>query len=689
MRTPEDKSREGLARKDALYEELERRSQVMDAILSSTPDHLYLYDLAGRYIYASVAGAKALGMQPSEMIGKTWRELGLPAEIMEPFEAKVKTISATGESVTGETQFPTVEGVRDYEYILTPVFDSAGGIASVLATVRDITEQKRAEMEHEHATRQAEMERALLEAVVNYTPAGILVARGSDLTVQMVNPAYQAMYPGIEILGRTMADIWPAAYLSAAHVITRVLETGEPYKGLDDKFILKRSPDGPMETGYFTWTLTRVRLPDEDAWGLLSTAMETTERIRAMEEQERLLEQLQDSNEKLQAKSEEIQEKNAELRVHNEALTVAYRNTAEARTEAWKRAAQLTAVIDNMVDGVFVCDAEGRMTLVNDAGLRLLGLERIEDAQQALIGAPELLRIRHLDGQPIPPAELAMSRALNGYTVMQQECLVYNALRQRDIYIRISASSIRNHNGEILGAVAVARDVTEAIELDKMKDSFIAVAAHELKTPVAIMKGYSQALLRPRKGVSSRQYEMLEAIDRGSNRINAIVQDLLDISQLHIGRLKLTTEVIDLSALVAQTAERMSRTTDKHCIRFQSPGSVTIKGDSGRVEQVLVNFIDNAIKFSPTGGDIDLTVAVQGREAIVTVRDHGVGIPKEKQSRIFQRFYRAHDGTPYDYGGMGVGLYISKEIVERHRGRIWFESEDGKGSTFFFGLPLP
>jgi signal transduction histidine kinase len=181
---------------------------------------------------------------------------------------------------------------------------------------------------------------------------------------------------------------------------------------------------------------------------------------------------------------------------------------------------------------------------------------------------------------------------------------------------------------------------------------------------------------------------MLEAINRGSDRIDRIVGDLLEISLLHAGPLKLETERINLAELIEQVADRMALLTIKHNIRLVKAEPIVVQGDRDRIEQVLMNLIDNAIKYSPKGGEIDLAVSVRDREAVVSVADSGVGIPREKQTNVFQRFYSAHTSTPYDYGGMGVGLYISKEIIARHGGRMWFDSEEGKGSTFYFSLPL-
>lgn len=265
----------------------------------------------------------------------------------------------------------------------------------------------------------------------------------------------------------------------------------------------------------------------------------------------------------------------------------------------------------------------------------------------------------------------------------------------RELEIEWWDKTLKDTIGRTIGVLSIGLDVTERIlahkqieEMNRMKDQFITVAAHELKTPVTIMKGYAQTLLRSGKEVPPQMRKVLEAIDRGANRIDGIVGDLLDITQLLAGRLDLIKESIDLPAFVEQVIDRVALTVSKHQIRLLKAEPVVIQGDRERLEQVLVNLCDNAVRYSPAGGNVDLEVTLQDHEVMVSVRDFGIGIPKENQSHIFERFYRAHTGTPYDYGGMGVGLFISGEIVSRHGGRMWFESEEGKGSTFYFSLPV-
>jgi signal transduction histidine kinase len=177
-------------------------------------------------------------------------------------------------------------------------------------------------------------------------------------------------------------------------------------------------------------------------------------------------------------------------------------------------------------------------------------------------------------------------------------------------------------------------------------------------------------------------------LGRQSDRLARLVQDLLEVSRLEVDSLALRRQPIDLVALVADVMERMTGMADGHRLALTAAEPALVVGDADRIEQVLVNLLSNAIKFSPGGGEIEARVVIVGAEAVVSVRDEGVGIPAERQGQIFERFYRAHADTEHDYGGMGIGLYYSRELIARHGGRMWFESERGRGATFSFSLPL-
>lgn len=409
-----------------------------------------------------------------------------------------------------------------------------------------------------------------------------------------------------------------------------------------------------------------------------------------------LLKARDELEERVKERTEELTKANTELRAE-----ILERKRAQEERErilkeveqfaevAQRRAAELQGIIDNMVDAVFVSDSEGRIILANEAGRRLLGLPDLEDVRYFATKLVERMRLRHMDGRPVEFDKMVLVRALSGETVAGEDEIIYNPQTQKDIFVRSSAAPIRGEDGMIIGAVAVTRDVTELLELDKLKDQFIAVAAHELKTPVTGIKGYAQMLLRlKQEDISPKGKKALEAINRQTDRIGRIINELLDISSIQTGRLDLHISRFDLSELIGSVVERCKITTTKHRLLFHSPGPVYVNADRDRIDQVVSSLLDNAIRYSPQGGDIETKVQVLNSEVVVSIQDRGIGIPQGQQERIFQLFYRAHTGTPYDYGGMGVGLFIAREIVTRHNGKIWFKSAQGKGTTFTLTLPL-
>ena len=257
------------------------------------------------------------------------------------------------------------------------------------------------------------------------------------------------------------------------------------------------------------------------------------------------------------------------------------------------------------------------------------------------------------------------------------------------VWVLLSVSLVHDAFGRPLYFVSQVQDITERKRLERLRDEFLSTAAHELKTPVATIKGYVQLMRRwepEQRG--PKVVAALDVVNRQCDRINRLIQELLEVSRLQLGLLELHHEKFDLRKLVAEVLTEMQAAAPRHHLLLQRGRSVLVKADRDRIAQVLFNLLDNAVKFSPQGGDVETTVSVRNGEAVVSVEDHGVGIPRERQEHIFERFYRAHAGSLYDYGGMGVGLFISRELVTRHGGKMWFHSEQGKGSTFYFSLPL-
>jgi PAS domain S-box-containing protein len=387
--------------------------------------------------------------------------------------------------------------------------------------------------------------------------------------------------------------------------------------------------------------------------------------------------------EEAQARNEELQRLVEELRRQHTAVG-RERDRAQALARlAGEQAAQLTATIGAMTDGVWMCDATGRLIQVNDAGLRMFGL-REEDVAGATI---DVLANRVLCRSERP--HLGLRTALRGQTV-RQECDVDVEGVPANLIVELCATPILDGRGAITGAVAVVRDITRTKAMDRMKEDFLSVAAHELKTPVTALKGYAQLALKrigdlPEAGPARR---FLQTIDGQADRITGLVQKLLDVSRIHAGKLELQTSHFDLQALIEPIVDHMRFVSPEHMIEFTKGEPVVVVADMQRIEQVLFNLLDNAVKYSPNGGVIRLSVEVEEQRARVTVVDQGLGIPQEKLPHIFERWYQAHFDTHGDYGGMGLGLYICKEIVEQHGGYMWAHSYGQGGSNIGFALPL-
>jgi PAS domain S-box-containing protein len=352
------------------------------------------------------------------------------------------------------------------------------------------------------------------------------------------------------------------------------------------------------------------------------------------------------------------------------------------RSRLETRDRQLRAVLDSMVDAVFVCDRECGILDANAAAVALLGTGPAEGRPIPLAEYMRIANVRHPDGRPLRIEETGAARALRGETVNGYELLLRDS-HERDVFMSLSAAAVRDRDGAPAFAVVVMRDISEVKRFEGMREEFLSTAAHELKTPLAVVKAYAQLMHKRSQGDPSA----LAAITRQTDRLNRIVQQLLEISRFRVGSGELRRERFDLRRLAEEVALRLQESAGGRIVVEEGP-SAAVLADRERIGQVVTNLVENALRFSPQGGAVHASVERRDREAILSVRDHGVGIPSERQARVFERFYRAHAGTGQDYGGLGLGLDVSREIVARHGGRIWFQSEPGLGSTFSFSLPL-
>ena len=266
--------------------------------------------------------------------------------------------------------------------------------------------------------------------------------------------------------------------------------------------------------------------------------------------------------------------------------------------------------------------------------------------------------------------------------------------------ISLTVSPIVNKEGIIIGASKIARDISQRIEaenisklytehlqeLNKYKDEFMVMASHELKTPLTVILANLQLLQMLLKNDSNIHF--LNKTLKQVYKLNELISSLLDVSKIQTGKLILVTSEFDINFLIQEVADSLQQTAKEHKISFvnNSP-KVFINADRDRIEQVIINVLSNAIKYMPEPGEIRLQSSLSGKDFLLSVHDNGVGIPEKHLHDIFQRFYRV-GGVASSFAGSGIGLFISAEIVKAHNGKIWAESEEGKGSVFYISIPV-
>jgi two-component system phosphate regulon sensor histidine kinase PhoR len=382
-----------------------------------------------------------------------------------------------------------------------------------------------------------------------------------------------------------------------------------------------------------------------------------------------------------------------------------------ARAEAEARRALLQLVIDELPSGIYLVRGhDARLVLSNRAAAEVWGAPWLEGQAMEAFLATSGIRIFREDGRPLPLAEFATLQALHtGKAVRHQQAIIRHcdgtmlpvlvnavAINPQVLLWPLAGRGDENGSTAEPAALVVHQDVTALKEAERLKDEFIGIAAHELRTPIAALKGFVEMLItQTARGKGPRladwQEEAIADIDQATARLVELIDDLLDATRLQAGRLQIHPEPVDLAALAQRVATRLQVMTERHTISVHANSEyVVINADPRRIEQVISNLISNAIKYSPNGGNIDISVdtEMQTGMAMLRVHDQGIGIPAQQQAHIFGRFARADNARAFGIQGTGLGLYLSRELVERHGGRIWFESVEGQGSTFFVTLPL-
>lgn len=526
-----------------------------------------------------------------------------------------------------------------YRHPGLPTADDLHLIQLVTRTAVLAIEHKQAEEERERlltreqqALRQAEAEQQRLHSLFMEAPAVIAILRGPEHVYELANPLYmEAIGKGRDVLGKPAREALPELEGQGFFEhLDRVYASGESFGGREAVVKLDRTGDGTLEDVYFNFIYQPSRDETGKVDGILIHAVDVTELVRE-------------------------------------------RQRAE-ESETWFR-----TLADNMSQFAWMADASGSIFWYNQRWYEYTGttLEEMEGwAWQKALHPDHVARVVEKISRCFQSGELWEDtfplRGKNGE---------YRWFLSRAI-------PIRDESGKVIRWFGTNTDVTEQRLLGQQKDDFISIAGHELKTPVTSLKAYAQVLaLRFRKAGDMSSAELLGKMDDQLTKLAKLIGDLLDETKIEGGKLRLQVSEFDYGELMKDVVEEVQRTATHHTIVCEHAPAIMLTGDRERIGQVLTNLLTNAVKYSPQADRVVVGAALQDGEVITRVRDFGIGISKEKVEKVFDRFFRVEGGEQGTYPGLGLGLYITAELVRRHHGRIWVESEEGKGSTFAFALP--
>ncbi len=334
-----------------------------------------------------------------------------------------------------------------------------------------------------------------------------------------------------------------------------------------------------------------------------------------------------------------------------------------------------TAILGSMVEGVAVVNGSERLLFANQGFAEILNLKFPPKSGSALV---EIVRQTELIE--------AVRHVLHGESRVEAE-IVTGTLRQK--YFAATVASVRA--GDTLGAVVVLHDITELRRLERVRRDFVANVSHEFRTPLTAIQGFAETLLAGAIDDAQNRVRFLEIILEHARRLARLTEDLLRLSQMDSDRLELEIDEVSVSQIVDSClATAQHRALENGLtLSVNVPSNLpSVAGDRRRLAEVLQNLLDNARQYTLPGGEIVLSAEAHELEVIFTVSDTGIGIPRADQSRIFERFYRVDAARSREAGGTGLGLAIAKHLIEAQGGRIWVESEIGKGSHFHFSVPI-
>lgn len=510
-----------------------------------------------------------------------------------------------------------------FNTVFEPLRDLNGSITGMIVTGADVTDEVL-------NRKKIEENEQKLNSILQQAPVAMAILRGRDLVVDIVNDkALEIAGKNREqVINRAMFDIFPEMKgRGYEETFYTIFDTGN--RVIRTEYEVPLFKNGLWDLGWFNTVMEPIIEADGTVGSILIVTIEVTEQVLARQSIE------------------------------------------EGRQE-------LNELANAVPQLVWMAKADGKVTYYNDRISEYDGVRKID-------GLWEWHSTLHPDD--LENTQRAWIQAVEKGTIYSVE----HRIKMSDGSFKWHLSRAlpqKDKNGQVIKWFGTATDIDEAKKLSRQKDEFMGIVSHELKTPVTSIKAYTQLLEQKFSTVGDDvSSTLMRRMDNQINKLSALINDLLDITKLDEGKLVFRNENFSCIDLVNEVVEELQRTTNSHDIVKEFFSNCHLEGDRERIGQVLTNFISNAIKYSPKANKIIVRLEEAEGEMICSVQDFGIGMLPEKQSRIFDRFYRVEGDTLDTFPGLGLGLYISSEIIKRQNGKIWFESVPQKGSTFYFSLP--
>ncbi|QDW25958.1 PAS domain S-box protein [Pedobacter sp. KBS0701] len=611
---------------------LDDNAAIFYTLIEESPMPIALY--VGEKMVIKVANKailKAWG-RDNRVIGQELA-IALPELKDQPFLGILEEVRQTG--IAYETKEDRVllinNGVLQtfyFDFIYKPLKDDNGQVWGIVNNATNVTELVIARLK-------IKASEELFRKMIQDAPVAIGILRGENFIIEQANADLLKLWGKTEeVIGLRLIDGLPELKGQPfPDLLTQVYQTGVPHYGYETMARIER--DGILQDYYFNFVYDPIRDQHNVVTGIMVVANEITSLVHSRMEM---------------AKSEER-----------------FRNL----------------LLDTPMATGYYETEDIIISLANDEMLRFWGKDK------SVIGKPMEEAIPELKGQPFINILKEVYRTGIPYHADQQEALLPVNGKLEKVWFNFTYKPLRNAEGEVYAILHAAMDVTKQVQLQQQKDEFLGIASHELKTPVTSIKAYAQVLERMiRNEGDEKKADMVRKMDLQLNRLTGLIGDLLDVTKIQSGKMTFNPTKFDFDEVVREIVDEMQHITSKHYIKTDLNSNAMVYVDRERIGQVITNFLSNAIKYSTDANQIDVSTYVLNAEVILCVRDYGIGISKELQHLVFDQFYRVSGSLQHTYPGLGLGLYISAEIIKNERGRIWVESEEGQGASFCFALKI-